>query len=1193
MPGFGFGFAAGRAAKRRLAASVSLNALTLSASSAAENSAQDTVVGSVLGKTAGSSLALVDNAGGRFALDGSNRIVTGPTGLDYETGTSHTITIRETLAGATNSPNDTVLPITVTDVDEVAPVLSAPTGSATGGTTANIGVTSDEANGTLYWSILPAASAAPSAAAFIAGTTGGVATGSTASPNAGSNGFSPTGLTSETAYKAHFFQRDAANNNSNVVSSASFTTADVTAPTLSSPTDAANGSTGATLSVSTNEGNGTLYWYISTSATPPSATDLKAGTGSVAGGTQAVSGTGVQNVTGITGLTASTTYYAHFLHRDAANNDSGIVSGDGFTTSAAPAFDYIISVDADWDEANWPTAVKTSGGRIGVNVPAGASYAPTTISGISPSALLTIEPVTPGSWPRCERFGISACGNLKVTGLHFISTQWGSSPIEALTISGTATGDVDVRGNRMQGNYRGNVDAYDTFDPASNDIPEYANIHGVISGGAFTTLTIFNDYVGDLVADGTVALVAQNAGSGTGFSATMTVSGGRIVSTNLISGGSGYTDSSLRYNTIGWTGKTAFANQMPRGIGGTCNFPVGTTLHIRDNDIRFCVNGFKPSLTLTGSINVDNNSTDMCYMDSFAFGLTAASAPQSVTLNWNKVFRPFSRVGDPTDPHPDATQIWQGASLAAIPHIEIVGNEVLRGGSRANAGQAFFISDTNVAGQAYETHIAGNVGMLLAPNGASVSRGSNSFMFGNTIMPYDPANAEHTSTVQIQLSSATSTVAYGQSYIAKNVTEAVSVAAAAIPNVKIEDNTVTGLQTSTSAYSAVFADPTVPTTIAELRTKRQTIGSHADRGAYRDPLWINHATRSYDRTREPSFVRFPTKYNQSQSTDVYSAWCKLVGGPDSQLVTATNGAFQTATSVDTAGNATGVSADQTSATLARGTWIRAKVTTGSGFGSTAYTCTITVRGTYSFTFNAVTAALTSFTQADNAAAAYSTITSNLPNVTGVAKVLIAARFKVDAYVNNKDIVSDFNTTKLRFHYASNQWRLILGAGATLTGRWSMSQSAGTYRTVLIAVDLTKTLASDGLKCVQDYTELGLATSGNAFPSTGTTRFAKADLWPTSLGIFGSSNGGGNLIDGGMEWLWINTWDENGAMPDITDPLVFAAFSADRFGTDGSVGGVLPQPHWFLKGTLAEWNSTLVNGGSATGSNAVKAAGTYA
>lgn len=124
---------------------------------------------------------------------------------------------------------------------------------------------------------------------------------------------------------------------------------DTTAPTLSSPTDTANGSTGATISVSTNEGNGLLYWAVTTSSTPPTATALKAGTGAAAFGNQAVSGTGVQNASP-TGLTASTAYYAHFLHRDAAGNDSSIASADGFSTGAAatlPTSGLILRLDAD------------------------------------------------------------------------------------------------------------------------------------------------------------------------------------------------------------------------------------------------------------------------------------------------------------------------------------------------------------------------------------------------------------------------------------------------------------------------------------------------------------------------------------------------------------------------------------------------------------------------------------------------------------------------------------------------------------------------------------------------------------------------------------------------------------------------------------------------------------------------------
>jgi hypothetical protein len=101
--------------RRGGAASPTLSALTLSASTIAEGSAPGVTVGAVQGKTTGSTLSLTDDAGGRFALSG-NTLIAGLVATDYETATSHEITIRETLAGATNTPRDTVLEITVTGI---------------------------------------------------------------------------------------------------------------------------------------------------------------------------------------------------------------------------------------------------------------------------------------------------------------------------------------------------------------------------------------------------------------------------------------------------------------------------------------------------------------------------------------------------------------------------------------------------------------------------------------------------------------------------------------------------------------------------------------------------------------------------------------------------------------------------------------------------------------------------------------------------------------------------------------------------------------------------------------------------------------------------------------------------------------------------------------------------------------------
>lgn len=225
-----------------------------------------------------------------------------------------------------------------------APVLTSPTGTQTGSTTASGTVSANGSGGTLFRVTLASGAAAPSGPQIIAGTDANdtaANAGSQAVSAAGVQNISVTGLSAGVSYKHHYVWRDATNTLSSVVSSAAFTTAgsDTTAPVLSSPTDTASGATAMSGTVSTDEANGTLYWVVSTSASAPTALQVEAGqmhTGSAAAasGSQAVSATGQQDVTD-NGLTASTTYYTHYMHKDSAGNRSTVVSADGFTTTAA------------------------------------------------------------------------------------------------------------------------------------------------------------------------------------------------------------------------------------------------------------------------------------------------------------------------------------------------------------------------------------------------------------------------------------------------------------------------------------------------------------------------------------------------------------------------------------------------------------------------------------------------------------------------------------------------------------------------------------------------------------------------------------------------------------------------------------------------------------------------------------------
>lgn len=292
-----------------------LGALSLTVPSVAENALPGSTVSTIVGRTAGSTLGLVADAGGRFAISGTN-LLTGLTGTDFEAATSHSITLRETLAGATNTPRDTVLSVAVTNVFEATSLgaLSLSSTSFTVGSASSGTITGATTGSSIVASGLPS------------GLTVNGAARTWAWSGSGSAGSTTITLTETLADSANSPRAS----NIGVTASAA---GDTTPPTVSSPTDVPNGSTGGTLAVTTNEANGTLYWFVSGSGTPPTSANLKTGTGAVSFGNQAVTATGVQNVAA-SGLTASTAYFAHFLHRDAAGNDSGIASGDGFTTAA-------------------------------------------------------------------------------------------------------------------------------------------------------------------------------------------------------------------------------------------------------------------------------------------------------------------------------------------------------------------------------------------------------------------------------------------------------------------------------------------------------------------------------------------------------------------------------------------------------------------------------------------------------------------------------------------------------------------------------------------------------------------------------------------------------------------------------------------------------------------------------------------
>ena len=142
----------------------------------------------------------------------------------------------------------------------------------------------------------------------------------------------------------------------------STTGGDTTPPALSSPTG--TGGVGVCSgTVSTNEANGTLRAVATASATQPSIAQIKAGqdhTGAAAlrAVSQSVTATGTQTVASGAISGGAGTRYLHYLHTDAASNDSDRVTSASFeVTGTATATQLVVTVPDAAGQSGFAAAV--------------------------------------------------------------------------------------------------------------------------------------------------------------------------------------------------------------------------------------------------------------------------------------------------------------------------------------------------------------------------------------------------------------------------------------------------------------------------------------------------------------------------------------------------------------------------------------------------------------------------------------------------------------------------------------------------------------------------------------------------------------------------------------------------------------------------------------------------------------------
>ena len=275
-----------------------------------------------------------------FTIAG-HTITTG-TGLQLTSGTSFTLTVddaigsHETLVVTYDGTGDFTADsdssviaagdidlVNNSTVDQVAPVLTTPVGIQTGTTTASGTVTTDEGNGTLYWEVT--ASATPPASGPVA-----TITSKQDLPSEYGETTDPLGVSFSTT-------TDGSGSGATLTCTARTFDAGMQLYRVDQFTLNAGGTgyqVGDSLVMQLNFPPFGDYPSCTVATTSPNATFISDATS--AGNTQTVSATGSQIVS-VTGLSAATSYYIHFLHVDAASNESNVSTSAQFTTQALTA----------------------------------------------------------------------------------------------------------------------------------------------------------------------------------------------------------------------------------------------------------------------------------------------------------------------------------------------------------------------------------------------------------------------------------------------------------------------------------------------------------------------------------------------------------------------------------------------------------------------------------------------------------------------------------------------------------------------------------------------------------------------------------------------------------------------------------------------------------------------------------------
>lgn len=759
------------------------------------------------------------------------------------------------------------------------------------------------------------------------------------------------------------------------------------------------------------------------------------------------------------------------------------------------------------------------------------------------------------------------------------------------------------------------------------------NVAGLVADGAGYAFT-FND----ISASGGVRW--DHAGS-VKPTVTFDVVGGQVVNIVIVSGGTGAYESNNTTLAVGlkkdgnstkvvtWPGRTTLQANMPDGfaIGSGAGLASASGAQVIQGTLKYIgcradlvSNAFKHPGAVR-QINI-GNTVDRVYQDCYAFGQGVGA--EYILHRNNHSAGVFSADGHPDDPHSDQTlqNYPSGGAQEPVGRELLVfceGNTTLNTVPWANSqGIHLKIAPTNARIGGY---FANNIIMTrYQVNALQIDRPGNALVWRNTIIHAKPTDTD-VNRLNLDMGAPVGSVIVGRNVVERIATPATSDpitggAPTGVANTQSYPNLVTGLKAASVAggYAGLFSAFAPPTTRADMIAAVALAPAFGDAnfGARGGGYDFGATTDALGPVGDmPVAVDFPALVAQPVNTDVWSAWVPVLG-PNGPVNWESTAPVQIAN--DAAG--TGASVAATAGTFVLDNvarkYIRAQIRTAAS-GSQSAATTVTLNGA-AYHARAFTATQTAFAGVDNTNTAYSRIDSPASTISNINRFIIAMRTKTDTLTAGTSPIFVGGKVAANFQMyqnvpaggpATGTLRAQAIAAATHLARFNVPGGLDTnWHTDIISTDWTKNGAADGFgavaKWVRDFVALQIDTSNSNIATNGTLTTDSATLFgssaPRGIGIFREADGGGAMLDGRMEWLWVKFWtnaDPAESFIDVTSPDVMAAFSADRFAANGSVAGILPQPDYFFALNPAAANGAGVANGGTRGGVMVKQTGNYA